>query len=422
MKINKLTMRYEAHQGSVVELSPGLTVLCGDNDIGKSALSRSLKWLVTDRPLGTEMIPWVGEKAAEVTAEADRGCVTRSKAWSEEKSKYKNDLINEPSEVLNLDETNIQAQVDQYFLLTASPGVVAKRINEAAGIAESDAAIKYTNELIGEAKKEAKVLNENIKGYKAYLATHEKMIEAAGRLFDRIITIEKDITEATSSLTSAKSLSEQIKASALALADFPDYDHISDRIGGVDELERQIEKRHEFIRNAGSLSSQIHGVDLDRFGVLDQVDLGTLEELDKDIKSLSIRDINMISLSLGIKSINLDIYTEIDECTDKLSQLEALDSDLTDDIKALHEAKRVSFFIHQYDCEKFSVLEQVDLGRIEELDKDVIRLNGLRDLLVQARESKRKLVTQEQELDSMFNELTELGLVCKECGQLIEEV
>lgn len=430
MKINKLTMRYEAHPGSVMELSPGLTVLFGDNDQGKSSLGRALKWPVTNTPRGEEMIPWTGDKRAEVTVDTDKGTVTRAKAkgineYLVNGETYKalgSNVPEEVTEVLNLDETNIQAQVDQYFLLTASPGVVAKRINEAAGIAESDAAIKYTNELIGEAKKETTKLKEEIKNHNLYLATHERMIEEATKVFNELSSTEEFITDTNAHLTKARSLSEQVKTSTQTLADFPEYDHILERIGEIDELERQVEKRNEFVRGAGNLSVQIHGVDLHRFGVLEQVDLQELEELDRVTDSLSMRVMNMTALRDHISSINLDIYRGLDEGTAKVNQLEELDKELNDDTKALHEAKRVSAALHLCDVEKFKVLEQVDLGRIEELDKDVVRLNGLKDLLVQAKESKNKLATQEQELSSMFSELTALGLVCKECGQLIEGV
>ena len=43
---------YQSHRKTELNLSPGINVIVGENDKGKSAILRALNWLVNNRPLG----------------------------------------------------------------------------------------------------------------------------------------------------------------------------------------------------------------------------------------------------------------------------------------------------------------------------------------------------------------------------------
>lgn len=63
MTLTRLQIRnFQCHEDLTIELSPGITVLSGDTEAGKSAVLRSLKWLVSNSPQGIGFIRGGAEK------------------------------------------------------------------------------------------------------------------------------------------------------------------------------------------------------------------------------------------------------------------------------------------------------------------------------------------------------------------------
>lgn len=73
---------FQSHAATTLELVPGLNVIVGSSDSGKSALLRALYWLYYNKPRGAEFIR-LGAKSATVTARYDDGTeLTRSRSTS----------------------------------------------------------------------------------------------------------------------------------------------------------------------------------------------------------------------------------------------------------------------------------------------------------------------------------------------------
>ena len=61
MIFKKLILKnVQRHKDLTVHFTPGLNVIRGANQRGKSTIIRSLFWLFTNRPLGN----WIGDKKA----------------------------------------------------------------------------------------------------------------------------------------------------------------------------------------------------------------------------------------------------------------------------------------------------------------------------------------------------------------------
>jgi exonuclease SbcC len=43
---------FQSHVKSVLKLSPGINVICGPSDSGKSAIIRGLRWVIENQPTG----------------------------------------------------------------------------------------------------------------------------------------------------------------------------------------------------------------------------------------------------------------------------------------------------------------------------------------------------------------------------------
>ena len=126
----KLTLKnFQSHKHSEIQISEGITALLGDNDVGKTAVVRALRWLFWNRPSGDAFRShWGGP--TEVRLDTDRGWIAR---YRDAKSNLY--LVNgtelraiglqvpqEVSDFFRVDEINFQFQSDPPFLLGMSPG------------------------------------------------------------------------------------------------------------------------------------------------------------------------------------------------------------------------------------------------------------------------------------------------------------
>ena len=50
-------INFQSHLNTVIELHPGLNILVGESDQGKTAIIRALRWLFYNEPRGTGFYP-----------------------------------------------------------------------------------------------------------------------------------------------------------------------------------------------------------------------------------------------------------------------------------------------------------------------------------------------------------------------------
>jgi len=153
---------FQSHKRSSLEFDPGVNVIIGPSDSGKTAVIRALRWLVWNRPLGDAMrSTWGGSTHVRITTE--EGIVTRLKNNTEQgyvlkigdkvKSHFnavRTDVPKEISDILNLNEINLQQQLDSPFLLTDSSGEVAKHFNKVAHLDQIDSGLKNVQSWLNE--------------------------------------------------------------------------------------------------------------------------------------------------------------------------------------------------------------------------------------------------------------------------------
>ena len=140
---------FQSHKDSALSFSEGVNIIIGGTDCGKSSIIRALKWLIKNRPGGDEFRSvWGG--GTEVILELEDGTITRSKDKNENSYKLNSSVfsdfgVNTPKEitdVLNIDDINIQFQLDRPFLLMDTPGEVAHHFNRIAHLEPVDVGMK----------------------------------------------------------------------------------------------------------------------------------------------------------------------------------------------------------------------------------------------------------------------------------------
>ena len=116
---------YQRHANSTLEIGPGVTSLIGKSDHGKTSIVRAIGWFRFDRPLGNNFVR-KGQNKVVVSIDDVSHVKDKSKNYyllNEEPVETK-----KAQELCGLDSVNIQEQLDQPFLLKASPGEVARQL------------------------------------------------------------------------------------------------------------------------------------------------------------------------------------------------------------------------------------------------------------------------------------------------------
>lgn len=141
---------FQSHKHSELELDAGVNVIVGASDSGKSAIIRALRWLIWNRPVGDSFISnWAdGSFVNVVTDEQDVIQRLKSPKGNQYRINDKtfkaigNDVPQPVQEILNMDETNLQQQLDSPFLLASTPGEVASYFNKVAHLTQIDDAVR----------------------------------------------------------------------------------------------------------------------------------------------------------------------------------------------------------------------------------------------------------------------------------------
>lgn len=192
-RITQVTIKgFQSHINSTFKLAPGLTVITGPSDAGKTAVIRGIRWVAFNEPQGEGFLFTVRNNAgeiekqaefAEVTIEFDNG-VSITKTRRKGKTSYKHSAFAEPWEKAEVPQEikealglykqsygenfetclNFAYQLEAPFILSETPSVGAKILGKLAGTEVVDKAIaaisKNTYKTREEVRQADKTINE----------------------------------------------------------------------------------------------------------------------------------------------------------------------------------------------------------------------------------------------------------------------
>ena len=196
---------FQGHKQSQLEFTPGVNVITGESDIGKSSLMRALWWLVGNRPSGAgEKWAWWGMEKGDrvsVTVALDNAIITRFRkggkngyqvrgadgGFQEELVAIRTDVPIEVSELLRLEDHNIQSQHQSYFLLSDTPGEVARKLNAVCGLDIIDSCQKNSNLLLSNNSRDLQFQIDNVLELELKL----KELDGTDRLEALVVQVEE---------------------------------------------------------------------------------------------------------------------------------------------------------------------------------------------------------------------------------------
>ncbi len=162
---------FQSHVQSNLEFVPGVNVIIGLSDSGKSAIMNSLRWCIFNEPSGESFRSWWGGET-EVTLGVDNTKITRFRSNSENGYKMNDNTFkalgagnvpNEIQKVINMTDVNVQSQLSSHFLLSSTPGEVSRYFNKIAKLDKIDLATSNINSWINKLNQDIKYKEEDLK-------------------------------------------------------------------------------------------------------------------------------------------------------------------------------------------------------------------------------------------------------------------
>lgn len=154
---------FKCHRDAKFEFTEGVNVIVGGNDKGKTTLQKGTRHIALGDIRGDSYISH-GEKQCEMTLVANGHTVTRRKGTKKhctidgEDFPNPNEMDDKIKALLGLDEINFQSQEEPPFLLSLTPGQVARTFNTYADL---DALDKLSTNLAGRRRDSATLLNSS---------------------------------------------------------------------------------------------------------------------------------------------------------------------------------------------------------------------------------------------------------------------
>lgn len=219
---------FQSHKDSTLEFSPGVNVIVGTSDSGKTAVIRALKWAVFNRPSGDEYRShWSNAKSeTSVAITVPDHTVLRLKSNPSNLYQLDNtdfnafgtDVPKEIKDVLNINEINLQQQLDSPFLLNkeCTPGDVAHHFNKIAHLDQIDIGLKkiqsWENALSQTIKSDESTLKESIQKLTKYenLDKLEVRVEVLEQLEADASNIVKNIGKLKSIISNLSQIEQDI--------------------------------------------------------------------------------------------------------------------------------------------------------------------------------------------------------------------
>lgn len=179
---------FQSHKNTTLKLNPGVNIITGSSDCGKSVVIRALKWLVYNKPRGDAFrSTWGGKTAIQVKLDKDTILIREkdkenkyeiiSKGKSSVFKALGTEIPQEITSILNMDEINLQQQFDSPFLLSQTPGEVSQHFNRIAKLSKINTSLKQIQSWIRKLYQRIDNEEENLLKAQTNLSTYDYLPE-----------------------------------------------------------------------------------------------------------------------------------------------------------------------------------------------------------------------------------------------------
>lgn len=229
-----------------LDFVPGINVIIGETDNGKSSIIRALNWATRNDPLGDE---FVNDEKKDCSAVITTANNTVQRIRGKNKNKFvingstfdapRGDVPDQLKEIINITSTNIQFQDDSAFLISLNGGEAARKINAITGMDQIDTSIKYVNALVREQNAHEKQIKQEIKNKQQKLLRFATLDEAV-RLHQKLEKYIEELRSFDESTSKIESILSDLKKLKNVL-------DLEEQINSLEEKTKRIQTRTEKI-------------------------------------------------------------------------------------------------------------------------------------------------------------------------------
>lgn len=326
--INYLHIKnFQSHEDSYLEFHPGVNVIVGSSDSGKSAIIRSLRLIKDNKPSGdsfrshwggdTEVIIDIGKKVSRIRNSKMNGY----KIDDSEFNAIGTGVPEEIKSLLNFDELNLQSQLDSPFLITNTSGEVAQHFNKIAKLDKIDSStkklkssIKEFNQIIKNKEEYIKEKEEELLPYGS-LEEWEKELENIESLELQEKEVEKDIEKIQFYINSIEELEKDIEENKDILLLEKDAKDLLSLVEQEEELQKELKTIQKYIFDISAINKELEEI---VFLLMLEEEVNLLLKIIDEEENIADDFRKIRSFKLNIRDIN----KEIKELSIKVKSLE----------------------------------------------------------------------------------------------------
>lgn len=232
---------FESHKdGTEINLHPGVNIIVGDNNHGKSSIIRALDWIVNGRPLGDDFKNGDLTEVVLCLDDVEIGKYRDSKTTysiGEQDLQATSGTPQEIIDIINMTDINWQFQMDSSFLLSETAGFVSKKLNETVNLQVMDESIKYSKGKVTEHSKDIKKWEFNIELTDEELAGY-KDLDAFLECVADLEELDEIVEEVQGQYETLSNAMESYRSITKKIQEAPVYD--TTLIDEVEELDKKV--------------------------------------------------------------------------------------------------------------------------------------------------------------------------------------
>ena len=242
---------FQSHKHTVIEFSEGINSICGESDNGKTAIIRGIKWVLENRPSGTDTLNsrWNAgfKEPMSVRIYTDKGWVERIRTKDRngyticidgketELSAIGKDVPPEVTEFFHFSDVNTQYQFDQPYLISMTGGKASEYLNKLVNIDTIDQCLALADSEKRQITSEQHIVEADIAMLENKVESCQ-WVEQASELVKRIGIYDETLSRYSSEIESLESDRKFYLDYAVQVIDFTRHKELVSEIENISSL------------------------------------------------------------------------------------------------------------------------------------------------------------------------------------------
>lgn len=301
---------FQSHKDTMIDFDKGINSICGESDNGKTAIIRAIRWVIENRPLGTDKLNsfWNKDFKEEMSVKlyTENGWVQRIRTKDRngytictdgtpvELSAVGTDVPQEVKDFLKVNDINFQYQFDSPYLISMSSGEASKYLNNIIHLDSIDSMMSVAEGNKRTISSEQKVVDKDISDLEREIKNTE-WVEEAEQIYHRIEKYDEVIDKKSSEM--AELDDEIIQRENLKIIDLIEPKKLITEIESIDipdvsELDEEIKSYEQLKEKTIDLSVQ-----KDLISKIESINIPDISELNEEIKSYELENEKILKLN-----------------------------------------------------------------------------------------------------------------------------